>query len=655
MKRNKISILIVVALTLFTSCGDFLDLVPDDVSTIEMAFSNRKNAEAFLYTCYSYMPDLSSIQVNPGLGAGDEMWNCAEVTHYYTNNISFAIAKGRQNTSQPLADYWSGGMGGKNLFVGIRDCNTMLENIDKIPDINLSDKNRWTAEVKVLKAYFHYYLMELYGPIPIIRKNIPVYASIEETKVPREPVDDVVNYIVELLDEATADKDYLTPSLPMYIRSEGTEMGRLTLPAALAIKAKVLTLAASPLFNGNPDFRDYKNAQGKCFINPEHDPLKWERARVALKEAIDYAHQAGHELYKFNDNLMTSVSDTTLLELTLRNTITAKYNKELIWGLAFWNGSDINTNVLQGTVNTPLTSYHQGRQIWWTRQMHNPTMKIAEQFYTNNGVPIDEDVMYDYDNRYTVQLTPPNHEYYLIQGFKTAYLNFYREPRFYAYLGFDGGKWYTSEASSDLKSFEVHNKANEISGRSLANHNITGYFAKKLVNYKLIMTESEHTGPTSAYPFPIIRLADLYLLYSEVLNECKDAPDAEVYQYIQLVRDKAGLDTETGSLVTTWETYSKNKDKPKTKAGMREIIRRERMIELAFEGHRFYDIRRWRLAKEYFEQPVMGWNVAEKSEAGYYKLTYLFFRKFTTKEYFWPISKRELYDNDKLVQSPYWE
>ena len=650
-----IKLFAIILTLLFSSCSNYLDIVPDDVATLDMAFANRKNAETYLYTCYSHMPILSSVQCNPGLASGDEMWNCSDKTYYFENTTTFYVAKGEQNTSNPLVNYWDGTNGGRNLYIGIRDCNTMLENINRVPDLSPIDKNRWIAEVKVLKAYFHYYLMELYGPIPIIKSNISVSAGIDETKVPREPVDDVVNYIVSLLDEATSDKELSMTSLPMIIRSQGTEMGRLTIPAALAIKAKVLTLAASPLFNGNPDFKDYKNSNGVNFINPVEDVKKWERARDAIKDAIDYAHKAGHGLYEFNDNLMTAVSDTTMLELTLRNTITSRNNKELIWGMGFWYENDVNTNTLQGTVNAPLTSYHKGSQIWWCRSMHNPTLKVAEQFYTNNGVPIDEDVNYDYANRYSLQLTPSHHDYYLIKGFKTAYLNFYREPRYYAYLGFDGGKWYSSEVPSDSKSFEVHNKAGEISGSALANYNITGYFAKKLVNYKLVMTESEHTAGTVSYPFPIVRLSDLYLLYAEALNECKEVPDSEVYEYIQLVRNKAGLDKETGNLAETWRKYSNKPDKPKNKSGMRDIIQRERMIELAFEGQRFYDLRRWRLAKQYMEQPVRGWNVSQKSEVGYYQVVNIYKRNFTLKDYFWPIANKDLYDNDKLVQSPYWD
>lgn len=88
---------------------------------------------------------------------------------------------------------------------------------------------------------------------------------------------------------------------------------------------------------------------------------------------------------------------------------------------------------------------------------------------------------------------------------------------------------------------------------------------------------------------------------------------------------------------------------------MRDIIRRERLIELSFEGQRFYDLRRWRLAMQYLNQPIRGWNVSEKDELGYYQVAYIATRNFLLRDYFWPISNADLYRNDKLVQSPQWD
>ncbi len=640
--KKKYLIIAALLAPLFASC-DFLDIVPDNVATIEMTFQTRTNAEKMLYTCYNYIPSTASPWGNPGIGSSDEVWNCSEKTYYYANESAFRIAKGLQNTNDPYLNYWSGRQGGSNLFVGIRDCNTFIENIDKVPDMSPSEKNRWKAEAKFIKAYLHIWLFQLYGPIPYVDTNIDVAASPEDVKVAREPVDDVVDKITALLDEAINSN-----ALPDAIRVRDTEMGRVTKPAAMAIKARLLAYAASPLFNGNTDFEFYKDAEGRNLINPTFDAKKWQRAATACKEAIDAAEAAGHALYEF-DEPVHGISDTTRLELTLRHTITKKFNEELIWGLGRRNTRD-----LLGISNPPLTSYHIGNLISWVKMMHNPTMNIVEAFYTNKGLPIEEDVTYDYENRYEVMQVPEDHKYYADVNARTARLHLFREPRFYAWVGFDNGKWFNMEVADDEQAYTLHCKSGELAGRTLENYSITGFFTKKLVSYELVMTQSNNTGEqASHYAFPIMRLSDLYLLYAECLNETLTRPNDEVYKYVQKVRTKAGLDTETGSLVDTWATYSNNPTKPTTKAGMREIIQRERMIELSFEGQRFYDLRRWKLSMDYCNRPVMGWSVTEQDES-FYIPAYIEFVEFTPRDYFWPIRLDDIYRNNKLQQSPLW-
>lgn len=635
----------VLLITLLINSCDYLDMIPDNIPTMDMVFTTRQNAEKMLATCYSYVPEHASPWKNPGLSAGDEIWNTSEDTHYYKNKTGYNIALGNQNANNPYLNYWSGGNDGKNLFVGIRDCTIFIENIDNVPDMPFDEKMRWKAEAMVLKAYLHFYLLQLYGPIPFVDENIDVSASVETMKIVREPVDDVIAKIIALIDEATKDE-----SLPMYIQIRDAELGRLTKPAALAIKAKVLLLGASPLFNGNTDFANFKNAEGVNFINQVEDPVKWEKARDACKAAIDAAHEGGHELYDFDDIITVPISDVTKQELTLRATITTRFSRELIWGV----GNNSTTN-LQQILTPPLTVHQQGKQLKECIGMHNPTLDVVEQFYTKNGIPIDEDKTWDYKNRYEVDNVPEGHEYYVEKDGRTAKLHYNREPRFYAYLGFDRGKWFNLEASGDENAFIIRNRAGETAGRISHSYSITGYYVKKLVNYKRILTASNNTESTCTYAFPIIRLSDLYLMYAEALNETKSAPDAEVYNYVQYVRTKAGLDENTGGLVQTWQQFSNNPDKPKTQSGMREIIRNERLIELAFEGQRFFDLRRWKLCMEYFNRPIRGWNVSGKEEEDYYQVNYIHFKKFSLKDYFWPISLKELYVNKNLIQSPYWE
>lgn len=95
----------------FSSC-DYLDVVPDNMPTIEYAFRNKVEAEKYLYTCYSYLPNWVNVANNPGLNGGEEVWNCPYVlgnTQYYQMNIG-------NNISSPNFNYWDGANGGKNFM-----------------------------------------------------------------------------------------------------------------------------------------------------------------------------------------------------------------------------------------------------------------------------------------------------------------------------------------------------------------------------------------------------------------------------------------------------------------------------------------------------------------------------------------------------------
>src|SRR5690606_22121705 len=113
-----------------------------------------------------------------------------------------------------------------------------LENIGTVADIEETDRDRWIAEVTFLKAYYHFTLTKMYGPIPLLKENVPTSVSAEDAQVSRDPVDSCFAYVVQLIDEAA-------DNLPDVIRDPAKEMGRITRPAALSIKALALVTAAS--------------------------------------------------------------------------------------------------------------------------------------------------------------------------------------------------------------------------------------------------------------------------------------------------------------------------------------------------------------------------------------------------------------------------
>ncbi|WP_212006049.1 RagB/SusD family nutrient uptake outer membrane protein [Chitinophaga sp. HK235] len=615
----------------------FLDIVPDNVVTLANAFSNKTEAEKYLYTCYSYLPDAGPVSNILFFGA-DDMWT------YRANNYSYQspwkIALGEQNIVNPYVDFWNGAYHGKGYFRAIRDCNIFLENMMEgesykhIAYLSPDMQKRWIAEVKFLKAYYHFYLLRMYGPIPITDKSLPVSATPDQVKVKRDPVDKVVGYIAGLLDEAIA-------VLPAEVPNRGTELGRITKPAAQMLKARLLTMAASPLFNGNPDYASFKDKDGQLLFSASYDASKWEKAAAACEAAIQTCAGVGIRLYEFSDPF-AKLSPASIIQMSIRGSVTERWNTEIIWALSGRTDATLQTYSMADRIDpsfpnpTYLSSYMA------------PTLRIAETFYSSNGVPINEDKTWDYGRRYELRTATYDERLNIQQGYTTARLHFDRENRFYASLGFDGGHWFMQSNATDEKAWTIKAKFGQPQGKvSDQFYSETGYWPKKLVNWKFVQTNSSYN--TEVYPWPEMRLADLYLLYAEALNETGKGTEAIVW--MDKVRKRAGLD----GVVNSWTNYSINPGKFSNKEGLRSIIHQERMIEMAFEGSRNWDLRRWKEAVIYENKPVLGWDVNQRVASEYYRPRTLFQQTFVApRDYLWPLKEYDLTVNTNLVQNPGW-
>lgn len=633
----------------FSSCKKYLDIVPDNIPTIDNAFTLRNEAEKYLYTCYSYLPKDGDPTYNIGYMAGDEVWIPYDQREFGPN--AWQIARGSQNAADPYADAWSsrrGGGGPQNnqgvgfygLFTGIRNCNIFLENVKnpaKVLDLRQDERERWIAEVQFLKAYYHFYLLRMYGPIPLVKTNIDISAPENDVRVKRAPFDECVTYITSLLDSSAA-------VLPVIIGDRGSELGRITKPIALAVKAKVLLMAASPLFNGNSDYSSFKDQDGVNLFNAGYDANKWKLAAEAAKAAIESATAAGFKLYEFPVTAF-KLSDTTKRQMSIRNALTERWNSEHVW-------ANPNSLAAEGLQRNAMARINTNIGVGTARQQLSVPIKIAEQFYTVNGVPINEDKTLNFNNKYTLRTAIRRERFHVKQGYTTARLNFDREPRFYADLGFDGGVWYKydSPTSSDSATYVLEGKSVQLAGaNNYGWYNETGYFIKKVVDWNMASTSSNISY--RAYPWPQIRLADLYLMYAEALNETLSSPNAEVFDYINRVRQRAGL----LDVQKAWTDYSSNPTKFGNQAGMREIIHQERLIELAFEGSRYWDILRWKKATEMFNQNITGWSVSQGTEQEYYKVRTIYPQSFIApRDYLWPIRTYDITVNPKLTQNPGW-
>lgn len=628
----------ILLLPLLNACKKYLDVVPDNVATIENAFTMRKEAEKYLFTCYNYMPANGSPTANPAFAAGDEISYIFPFFDGAVQPPAYNIARGLQNIVSPYLNYWDGLSGGKKLYTGLRDCNIFLENIDRVPDMTVEEKNRWIAEVKFLKAYYHFYLVRLYGPIPMIRKNLPIDVNSDSAKVYREPIDSCFDYIVKLIDEAKED-------LPVLLANEQDELGRITKPIALALKAKILVTAASPLFNGNADYSFYLDNRNVKLFNATKDDTKWVKAAQACKEAIQLCQEVGLKLYTYKPDITAfTLAPETIVQMSIRNAVAEKWNSEIIWG-----NTNSMTSALQ-IMNIPrgLDPAQAGNTS--PRGQLAPPLKIAEMFYTKNGLPINEDKTWNYGGRYTLRTATAADRFNIEESYITANLHFDRENRFYANIAFDGGKWYGQGQYDDKLALTLKAKKGQASAQQVNfSFSTTGYWIKKLVHFQDVIS-SGSTLTIRDYPWPEMRLADLYLLCAEALNE-SEGPTPEALSWINLVRARAAIP----SVEDAWTNFSTAPGTYQTKEGLRRIIHRERLIELAFEGQRFYDILRWKEALTTFNAPLTGWDISQESADAYYRPRAIFTQTFALKDYFWPLRESNQTINRNLVQSPGWQ
>lgn len=657
MKRNKKSkivqrlFLVILTCTLLQACNDYLDVVPDNVPTLDHAFADRFSCEGYLFTCYSYMPRYGNMIEMPEFMGSEEFFTYDSPLNRLDQTM-IGITLGRQNVGDPIANVWDGNRYGQPLYKAIRDCNIFLENVHRPFDLQPYERDRWIAEVKFLKAFYHFYLMQSYGPIIIVDENYPVSASPEEMRAYRVPFDECVQYVSDLLDSAVVD-------LPLKITDRTTELGRATRPIALAVKAKLLVMAASPLFNGNGDYTGMIDNRGTKLFNTEYDQQKWVSAAEACKEAIDVAEEAGIRLLTSGGvQHLYNLNDTLSQQFDLRMILYQKWNSETIWGSVRGNykGGD---NGMQDLTGCKISTKEMSQVH--VRQQVVPTFNLAEAYYSRNGVPIDEDIDFDYSNRFKTRVATEQDKWYIRSGEETAILHFNREPRFYASIGFDRAIWWGNgsyefkdeDYADDSKVRFIKGRGGEVAGRSASDYySATGYWAKKL-NNPLDETPQgggEDWAGEGSIPFPIIRLADLYLLYAEALNEANETPLAETYQYIDRIRERAGLD----GVIESWRNHSVSPDKPLSKDGLRSIIHKERQIELAMEGARFWDLRRWKEAEQVWNENVKAWNTVGEGSSDFYKQVILDQRVFSRKDYLWPIRESDLSVNKNLVQNYGW-
>lgn len=597
---HKLLLLPALAVMLAAASCNFLDVVPDERPTEADAFADNQAARRYLYSCYSYLPNPKEGAYSLDLMTGDEVVTAFE----HETFAKFCI--GQFTASVPVISYWN------TFFQGLRQCYTLLEKIDGVPGMTASEKEDYKAQAHFVIAYLHFLQVRCYGPC-IIVSELPRVDTEVEDYLGRSHLDECVKFVCDEFDRAAG-------VLPAK-RGSPMEYGLATSVAAKALKAKMLLYAASPLFNGGGtdgggDIRGYlsnfKDKKGVQLMPTTYDAAKWTTAKAALREAIDAARQAGHSLPLYHD-YWSNVNPHPKEPYTraMRCNVLVPNNEEFLW-------SDSRPDNIYGVAIKSLP--HVDQRAW---NGVGPTLAMLSRFYTENGLPIDEDPDFYAEGDWWGL----DSEYDSVHcGQNTMNFNKKREPRYYAWIAFQNGFYELMSASTngaydEDESYKKYGPGKlmtkfTLGGNASRQPNVdaaprvndfspSGFLNKKFVPPVIVVgKDAIDISAVVSAPWPIIRLADLYLMYAEACVEDGDLDEAK--KYLDEVRVRAGIPTVDAA-------WAKAKSGPaNSAAALRRIVRQERQVELYLENQNFWDMRRWLLAASAFEGYAKGMNVDSK-------------------------------------------
>jgi hypothetical protein len=583
MKKTVLQLLLVAVTTVITSCEKYLDKQPDELLSLQVTFSNRQYTENFLYGIYNYIPSYNFWTGEPFNGIADDI----DITWNRGNYPTYAMNLGNWGpTYFVVNDNW------KNFYKAFRQVSIFLANVDKAP-IPAANKTLYKAEAKYLRAYFYLWLFRAYGPVPLVKDVI----SFDDPtfNIPRNTFDECVDYILKDLDEAYKD-------LP--VKHENIWAGKPTKGACLAMKARLLLWAASPLVNGNPDLKDLKNKDGKALFPQAYDANRWKLAADAAKAVID---MGVYNIYTVKD----SKGDIDPLA-SYKGIYTSQYNNdEVIWGRNLDGGSSLDIDR-----HCMLRSKGGWNGI-------AVTQKIVDEFEMANGKSIKDAESGYVENGFSAADTK-----YTTKGTWNMYVG--REPRFYVTVNYSGASWWDGQKAE----FFYKGKDGKEIGRD--DHSRTGYLLRKFID----PVSDPIANRNRAKLFPYIRISDIYLMYAEAMNEVS-GPSAEILTYVNKVRERAGVPALKAGL---------------SKEELRNRIIHERAVELAGEQTRYFDLRRWKMGDEmggsFYGMAVdLGANATDEK---FFKRTEFEKRVFEKKHYFWPVPQGEIDKNQELIQNPGW-
>lgn len=487
--------------------------------------------------------------------------------------------------------YWA------NSYYGIRRCNIFMQNIGAVPIVQTDSTTIANARLnrQYWRAEARFIRALMYFELLKRYGGVPligdrIFTLDDNLQIPRNNFADCADYIVN---ECNIVKDSLRKEV-----IGDADWGRIPRGAAIALKCRVLLYAASPLFNGGGIETDPVKKALTGY--PAADPARWQKVIDAAEElnALNY-----YKLFPTTPPANAATAMTNFMSV-----FTTKKNVEIILAKQSANSTSLENS--QAPVGYAGTTTSLGYT--------SPTQNFVDAFPMINGQqPFNADGSIN-----------------TASGYSAAAPYFNRDPRMGAIIFYDSLTW----LGRRVETFEGGLDKPNTSATSIQTK--TGYYLKKFLgNFPTGTTYSNQS-----HNFPIFRYAEVILNYAEALNEMNRVEEAVTQ--IKLIRQRAGIaaGANTRYGIKTGITQTE----------MRDLIRNERRIELSFEEHRFWDLRRWKTAATELAAPVYGMKITKSGTARIYEKVQVGTLLFDTKMYHMPLPYDEIIKNRALIQNEGW-
>lgn len=618
---------IVFLLTSLNACRDYLDQVPDEKLSEENLFKSKDDVVKVLTQIYSAYHDVIDFTAYPGQASDELDHNWSNYGPYYKDNGQFG-------PGTPIFNNWA------KYYAAIRTSIYFLDRLDECRDEKMTDQDRtwWRGEAEFLLGYYYFLLFTQYGPVPLVTQNYKGQSldAIMEAGFPRTPADSIIRYIDRLLVSAASrlDTTFATPD----------RVGRANGTAAWLLRSRLALYAASPLYNGQVSPTNQKtythlvttNAIGENLLNNKFESERWKKAMDIALEAIKIADKGGFGLYKGTVNGYDS------------------YKKIFTYP----RGGFPNIEFIFYKQNNSATDRgitHSLPVSWSGYSGVCPVMSHVNEYFMANGLMPEDDPEYAQASGFSV---------YDKDGFTiNQYKKFMkRDPRFYANILYPERYSYAmlSGTQEDYNTKWGGDTDNKILYFRPYAHSQDGFFSKTGRDYtstgflmakffSQTMTKQAKGDNAS----PNFRYTELLLNYVEAAIEYYDAKGEQASSHAEIFTQWDRIRARVG-VAGVVEAYGKA-GIPLTNKKLRELIRRERRIELAFEGHRYFDNRRW-LDAEREGGPKYAFNIMKDKDDGFWD-EYVFETRYwdtNDKLYFMPIPQSEIDKNSKMTQNPGW-